>query len=261
MDNLSSLEDQELRRVVVAELQATLLRIRTVETFLEAVVERAAQHIAPGAVCTFTLMLQERFITVASSDERGSMADEAEYDADDGPCVEAVREGVASVVLDLRTETRWPEWAATARKLGFLSAAAVPADTGGGAQLALNLYGRTPGAFGEVEMRRSFAYVDEAARILRLCLTLAQQADLAEHLSRAMAARASVERAIGVLMAQRQVSADEAYAILRAGSQHDGRELHEVAAVVIESVTGQSASVSPQLVQPTDPFRPWPVPD
>ena len=168
--------------------------------------------------------VQERFITVASSDDRGAVADEAEYEVENGPCVDAVRDGVASVVLDLRTETRWPEWAATARSLGFLSAAAVPADTGGGAQLALNLYGRTPGSFGEVEMRRSFAYVDEAARILRLCLTLAQQADLAEHLSRAMAARASVERAIGVLMAQRQISADEAYAILRAGSQHDGRE-------------------------------------
>ena len=62
-------------------------------------------------------------------------------------------------------------------------------------------------------------------------------------------------------MAQRQVSADDAYAILRAGSQHDGRELHEVAAVVIESATGQSASVSPQVLQPTDLFGPWPVPD
>ena len=39
-------------------------------------------------------------------------------------------------------------------------------------------------------MRRAFVYVDEAARILRLCLTLAEQADLAEHLGRAMAARA-----------------------------------------------------------------------
>ena len=46
MKNRSSLEDQELRRVVIAELQATLLGIRTVETFLEAVVDRAAQHIA-----------------------------------------------------------------------------------------------------------------------------------------------------------------------------------------------------------------------
>ena len=198
---------------------------------------------------------------MASSDDRGDVADEAEYEADEGPCVDAVRDGVASIVLDLRTETRWPQWAATARKLGFLSAAAVPADTGVGAQLALNLYGRTPGAFGEVEMRRSFAYVDEAARVLRLCLTLAQQADLAEHLSRAMAARASVERAVGVLMAQRQISADDAYAILRAGSQHDGRELHEVAAVVIESLTGQPASTTPLSAHPTDPFRPWPLPD
>ena len=44
MEDRSSVEEQELRRVVVAELQATLLRIRTVETFLAALVERAADH-------------------------------------------------------------------------------------------------------------------------------------------------------------------------------------------------------------------------
>jgi hypothetical protein len=260
-EDQSSIEELELRRVVVGELQATLLRIRTVESFLEAVVERAAQHIAPGAVCTFTVLLQGRFITVASSDERGAVADEAEYEAELGPCVEALRNGAASVVPDLRSDTRWPEWAAASRRLGFLSAAAVPADTGDGAQLALNLYGRGTGSFGEVEMRRSFAYVDEAARVLRLCLMLAQQTDLAEHLSRAMAARATVERAVGILMAQRQISSDDAYAILRAGSQHDGREVHEVAAIVIESVTGHPANGSRRFARPDDPFRPWPVPD
>ena len=62
-------------------------------------------------------------------------------------------------------------------------------------------------------------------------------------------------------MAQRQISSREACVILRAGAQHDGRALHDVATAVIEGVTGQSASVSPQLVPPTDPFRPWPVPD
>lgn len=258
VEDRSSVEELELRRVVVAELQATLLRIRTVESFLEAVVERAAQHIAPGAVCTFTVLLQGRFITVASSDERGAVADEAEYEVEHGPCVEAVRSGVASVVLDLRSDTRWPEWTDTSRRLGFLSAAAVPADTGGdGAQLALNLYGRTPGAFGEVEMRRAFAYVDEAARVLRLCLMLAQQADLAEHLSRAVAVRSVVERAVGVLMAQRQVPSEDAYAILRAGAQRDGMDLHEVAAVVIESVTGQPAGGSLRVVAPHDPCHPW----
>ena len=106
-------------------------------------------------------------------------------------------------------------------------------------------------------MRRSFAYVDEAARVLRLCLTLAQQADLAEHLSRAVAVRSVVERAMGVLMAQRQVPREEAYAILRAGSQHDGMDLHEVAAVVIESVTGQPAGGSLRVVAPHDPCHPW----
>ena len=46
-------------------------------------------------------------------------------------------------------------------------------------------------------MRRSFAYVDEAARMVRLCLMLAEQADLAEHLRRAMADAAASSRRSG----------------------------------------------------------------
>ena len=65
-------------------------------------------------MCSLTLMLQGRFITVAGSDERGGKADEAEYDGEDGP-VSTRSDGVASVVPDIRGGHPWPEWATTAR--------------------------------------------------------------------------------------------------------------------------------------------------
>ena len=149
MEDRSSVEEQELRRVVVAELQATLLRIRTVETFLETWSTRAAQHVAAGAVCTFTLISRDGSsrwpaVTSAAAMRTGGVRQRTMARASTR-CVTAW----PASSWTCGTETRWPEWARPPA-LGFLSAAAVPADTGGGAQLALNLYGETTGAFGEV---------------------------------------------------------------------------------------------------------------
>ena len=116
---------------------------------------------------------------------------------------------------------------------------------------ALNLYGEAPGQFGESEMRRAFVYVDEAARVVRLCLMLAEQADLAEHVRQAMADCSRIDQALGVLMAQRQISSREALVILRAGARHDGLSLREVATAVIEGGTGHAAD-GPVT---SDPFR------
>ena len=251
MDQQALIEESQLRRAVVAELQGSLLSIRTIEAFLQTLVTRAADHVVADAVCSLTLLFQGRYVTVAGSDERAAVVDGVEYDRDAGPCVEAVHRGVSSVVLDLREDTRWPEWAQTALSLGFLSAAAVPADTGAGAQLALNLYGEAAGQFGESEMRRAFVYVDEAARVVRLCLMLAEQADLAEHVRQAMADCSRIDQALGVLMAQRQISSREALVILRAGARHDCLSLREVATAVIEGGTGHAAD-GPVT---SDPFR------
>jgi hypothetical protein len=238
-------DELRLRHETVSALQASLLSTTTVEAFLQTVVDRAGEHVAPGAACTLTLLRQGRFLTVASTDHDATVADQVEYATDSGPCVEAARRGVETVVPDLRREERWPEWAAASLRLGFLSAAAAPAETGDGAQLAINLYGHTVDAFGEPEMQRARIYVDEAARALRLCLLIAQQTERAEHLEQALTSRSTIDQALGVIMGQNRISRDEAFAILRAASQHRNVKLREVAAMLIESLTGHQAAEPP----------------
>ena len=220
------------------------------ETFLQTVVDRAAEHVADNTACTLTMLREGHFLTVASTDAQATEADQVEYETDSGPCVEAARRGVETVVVDLRSDGRWPQWAAASMRLGFRSAAAAPADTGDGAQLAINLYGREPDAFGEPEMRRARAYVDEAARALRLCLLLAEraeQSERADHLESAMASRSTIDQALGVIMGQNRISRDEAFAILRAASQHRNIKLREVAATLIENLTGHPAAAPPEF--------------
>lgn len=243
-------DELQLRHDAVTALQASLLRTTTVESFLQTVVDRAAEHVAGGAAgtaCTLTMLREGRLLTVASTDSRATEADQVEYDTDSGPCVEAARRGLETVIVDLRCDDRWPSWAAASGRLGFRSAAAAPADTGDGAQLAINLYGREPGAFGEAEMRRARVYVDEAARALRLCLLLAERAERSEHLESAMASRSTIDQALGVIMGQNRITRDEAFAILRAASQHRNVKLREVAATLIENLTGHPAAAPPEF--------------
>jgi AmiR/NasT family two-component response regulator len=59
-------------------------------------------------------------------------------------------------------------------------------------------------------------------------------AELAEHMAAAMASRAAIEQAKGILMSQRKCDADEAFHLLVKLSQQTHRKLRDVAATLIE---------------------------
>jgi hypothetical protein len=238
-------EELRLRHAAVTGLQTSLLTTRSVEDFLQTVVDGAAQHIAPNIACTLTMLREQTLVTAASTDEEATEADKVEYEVDSGPCVEAARHGAESVVADLRHDDRWPEWRTASLKLGFLSAAALPGDTGDGAQISLDLYGRELDAFGEPEMQKGRVVVEEIARALRLSLLLAQQAELAQHLEAAMVSRSTIDQALGVIMGQNRTTRQEAFEILRAASQSRNIKLRDIAAAIIENLTGHPAADPP----------------
>jgi hypothetical protein len=235
------------RHAATVALQSSLLENPTVEGFLQAVADRAAEHVSPHAACSVTTLANGVYQCAASSEDAAVKADLVEYQTLSGPCVEAASSGVEAVVEDLRSDGRWPEWASASLQLGFLSAAGVPADTGDGVQMALDLYSRDLEAFGEPELRRARAYAEEAARTLRLCRALAEQATLAEQLQAALTSRTVIDQALGVIMAQSRVSADDAFQVLTAASQHRNVKLRELAGQLVESLTGHPAGQPPSF--------------
>src|SRR3954447_5072424 len=114
------IEDLALRHVAVTELQTSLLTTKTVEDFLQQVVDGAAQHVAPRMSCTLTMLRQDSFATVASTDDHATGADQVEYGVDSGPCVDAAGDGVQTIVPDVRADDRWPAWQQACLRLGFL---------------------------------------------------------------------------------------------------------------------------------------------
>jgi hypothetical protein len=74
--------------------------------------------------------------------------------------------------------------------------------------------------------------VERATDILRserLAVALAAATDRADHLELALKSNREIGQAIGILMATRKVTAEQAFDLLRRISQHTNRKLHELA--------------------------------
>ncbi|MGK5740328.1 GAF and ANTAR domain-containing protein [Micromonospora sp. URMC 103] len=221
-----------------------------VDGFLDQVVRVAPEVVPPAVACGLTMRRDGGALTVASSDDLASRADEIQYGADEGPCLEALRRGRVVEVVDLREDGRWPRYREHALRLGILGSLSLPMTVDGETVGALNLYATRPAAFTDTARRQAVAFSEQATAALSVILRQADQTLLHQQLTDAMASRSVIDQALGVLMGQQRCTATEAFSLLREASQHRNRKLRDVAAEIITQVTGESPQSAPQFVSP-----------
>jgi AmiR/NasT family two-component response regulator len=69
-----------------------------------------------------------------------------------------------------------------------------------------------------------------------------RQAQTSVQLEEALSSRSVIDQALGILMAQQRCTADEALALLRSHSQNTNRRVRDVAAGLIQRVSGAPAA-------------------
>jgi hypothetical protein len=222
-----------------------------VEEYLQAAVGCVGELIGIDASYTLCTVLHDNPYTVATSDRDGWEADQIEFDAADGPCFELLVKDAVFDGIDLRTERRWPTWAAVANLLGFASAAAVGTEIEPGQRLVLNCYSVGDAFLDDGAVDRAQQFIEELAFTLPLALRLAQRATEVSQLQEALASRSTIDQALGVLMAQNRCTRDEAFGILRRASQNRNVKLRDVAVAVIQRFTGHPAEPPPPFRTPT----------
>ena len=220
-------------------LQSLLLRTQSVTDFLVELARLAAGVVEPRASCGITVRRDGQPLTVASSDALAEQVDEVQYGADSGPCLQTLSTGAVVDVPDLRAESRWPKYRAHALKQGIGSSLSLPLSVDGSTVGAMNLYGFAPRTFTLGVRQHAETFAAQAAAGLTLVLRNVLQAEESEQLEQALASRTIIDQALGIIMAQQQCTADEAFALLRAQSQNNNRKLRDVAADLITRVTGQ----------------------
>lgn len=136
---------------------------------------------------------------------------------------------------DAAATDRWPVWAHACRVQGYRSAAVVTG-THRDVTVYLSLYGRRPCVWGTAATRA----VGLAEGIASVVVARDEVIALAHTMDDLLACSRSqplIDRAVGVVMAQRHCDATEALAYLRSAATH--RDTREVAAGLVEGVVHQ----------------------
>lgn len=221
---------------LLRELSQVAFADRSLTEVLTDIVEIAAREI-PGAQATsITLLRNDKAFTAAHHGAMALAADELQYEHGYGPCMDAGRGGVLLRIDDMRTETRWPDYIAhLLETTPVLSSLSVPLPYQGSSIGALNNYSTEPAAFASPE---SLLAGSDVAEVIAVAVANAdahaQLFDQARNMRLAMESRAVIEQAKGVLMAQRQVDADQAFEILRDASQRYNRKLRDIAHAIVD---------------------------
>jgi GAF domain-containing protein len=247
-----SYHEEELRlSELVGSLQDLLLSTHDLTSFLEGVAVVASQVVEPPASCAIMTQHDGPPTTVATSDARASLVDQAQFDTGTGPCLETLATGEQVEVTDQRTDERWPSYGARAVDLGVRASLSVPLTSGDQTLGALNVYGyERPREFGEDEKQRIAMFASQASTALTLAIERTERERTAHQLEKAFVSRAVIDQAIGVLMAQEKCTADQAFALLRQHSQNNNRKLRDVAVDLITRLTGHPPDVPTEFQRP-----------
>ncbi|GAB7193188.1 GAF and ANTAR domain-containing protein [Kineococcus sp. NUM-3379] len=225
-----------------AATTTALLGVRIGDGSLDDVLHRLVEisrDALPGAdEVSSTLVRGDKAWTAAYTGQLALDADEMQYERGYGPCIEAATTGTVLLVEDMRTETRWPDYAATVVPRGVLSSLSVPLPVQTAVVGALNCYSRTAGAFdaGTVELGAELA--SHLAVAVGNAVAYTDVARLAEDMRAAMDSRAVIDQALGVVMAQNRCDAEAAFEILARASQGRNVKLREIAQGIVRAVAG-----------------------
>jgi GAF domain-containing protein len=181
-----------------------------------------------------TLIDHGRARSIAFSGPLAAALDERQYTDGYGPCMDAAVSGQTIEVKDTSADTLYPEFAATAARSGVRHSLSIGLQVVvQGTTGALNLYGKgDPLGAGARDAAAGFAAY--AAVAVANAAVYAGALDEADQLRAAMASRASIEQAKGIIIATRRCTPDEAFDLLRDTSNRHNRKLRDIAQALVD---------------------------
>jgi transcriptional regulator with GAF, ATPase, and Fis domain len=171
--------------------------------------------------------------TVVYTDAMVPEVDEAQYQSERGPCLDAYRQRRIVHIDNFGEENRYPEFTRLAMQHDLHTSLSIPVVVGGTGIGALNFFHQKVGHFDDHSAETATIFARQCA-VVGAYFDRAEQVD---NLQRAIESRSEIEQAKGVIMASAGVSADEAFDVLRQQSQAENRKLREIAAEIVARQT------------------------
>jgi GAF domain-containing protein len=173
-----------------------------------------------------------RFVTAV-----GEALDELERSQEEeqtGPCRDAFESGRVVRVTDVRLEyDRWPEFSATAARLGVAGVAGIPMRLADKIIGAVNLYSPQPREWSDQDVAVARVLADVATSYVVNASKLHQQEQLSEQLQQALESRVVIEQAKGITAYKHAVTVDRAYELMRRHARNNNASLKMVAEAIV----------------------------
>ncbi|MFK5647793.1 ANTAR domain-containing protein [Ornithinimicrobium sp. LYQ121] len=196
---------------------------------LETAIAAALEMITGCDMAGISVVHPDGIDTPAASSETLRRIDELQFALGQGPCLNAVREHETTRCPDLAHDDRWPVWGArVSEELGVASSVSYRLYTTRDTPGALNLYSEQLDGFDADDIDNGLALAAHVA----VALAAAQNA---ENLTTAITNRTVIGQAEGILMERFDMSADQAFEVLRRVSRDGNVKLNAVAAQLVET--------------------------
>jgi hypothetical protein len=229
------------------ELTESLTPDEPREQLLDRVSSQVLQLVSGADGVTVTLAETGHASTIAATDPALVTLDEAQYRADNGPCLEALRTQTM-VRADLgQARQRWPAFADTAATVGIAVVLSCPLfmpadnpiahrqahshDLSG----ALNIWSFDPTAFDPAETTLTVMFTSAVSAVILTAARWARAHAQAQQLQHALESRDAIATAKGIVMVRRNLSRDAAFVWLTDVSQQTNIKIRDFVDLIINN--------------------------
>ncbi|MGH2717097.1 MAG: ANTAR domain-containing protein, partial [Actinomycetota bacterium] len=217
------------------------------------IVETAVATVSGCAMASVTVRLEGgSFRTEASTHEAATQADNAQYEANEGPCLDAIDAKI--VYTPSFPDPRWPRLAAHPVEWGVqgavsyqLAAVVPPHEPLAG---SLNAYATTPEAFDDEAREIGLILASHGSVAVRAVREREALEQLDRQLHDALLSRDVIGQAKGILMERLRMTPEDAFDALRRSSQTLNLKLREIAERLAATGEWTDAAPGPQAGTP-----------
>jgi hypothetical protein len=188
-------------------------------------------HLEGADSASITELHDNRFLTLAATDQAARDGDALQYQLRSGPCVDAVVEQSVFAPIDLLTDERWPVFGKqAATNLGFRSMLSLRLLTDATDSIyGLNVYGRQAHAFDRKAVLFGLLVGTYASSVVFSSAT----SSTILNLEKALETNRQIGMAVGIIMTTYRLTPERSFELLRLASMNRNRKLRDVAESVV----------------------------
>jgi GAF domain-containing protein len=232
----------EAVRAGIENVNRVLRTQRSLPAKLEAIAAILERSVPDCDAVSIGLVVRGEIGTGAASSDLAIEADLAQYQNEEGPCLDAVVDRRSVRIDVMHEDERFSHFATGAVALGVESSLSIPLDVGGQVVGSVNLYSRTAHAFSDGIEAANRTVLDYAAETIATSPLYAYSLDLIEEIVHQEEHRRDIATATGILMGVNDCSEATALTLLRRAADESTDGLVDAARRIIAATVSGSLS-------------------